>query len=281
MSSPIREAEDLDPTLRYAPRWARDRASPRAEQPLASPAATPARKARLEFSGDRTMVELQRQSLLNPDVIPAPIDDDVRVLRPIALRLSAVIGLAALIAWGIVSLPGTKKTGEIMPPDVKMAAVAVNPAAAVNPGRLVQAQSTNAAPRVNEGFVALNNPTPAANPPIPAVESAPAAAPRQAKAVVTSHLNDEEIVTMVKRGKDFLVGGDIVSARLLLRRAADAGSAEAALALGATYDPLVIQRLGAIGLSPNVAQARQWYKQAADFGSTAAIGQLAKLEQTQ
>ena len=86
---------------------------------------------------------------------------------------------------------------------------------------------------------------------------------------------------MVKRGKDFFMGGDLASARLLLRRAAEGGSAEAALALGATFDPLVIQRLGAIGAAPDIAQARQWYKRAADLGSAAAMGQLAKLEQAQ
>ena len=86
---------------------------------------------------------------------------------------------------------------------------------------------------------------------------------------------------MIKRGKDFLMSGDLASARLLLRRAADAGSADAALALGATFDPLVIQRLGAIGMTPDIAQARQWYKRAADLGSASATGQLAKLEQAQ
>mgnify|MGYP002400272075 FL=1 len=86
---------------------------------------------------------------------------------------------------------------------------------------------------------------------------------------------------MVKRGKDFLMSGDIASARLLLRRAADGGSAEAALALGATFDPLVIRRLGAVGMTSDIAQARQWYQRAADLGSAAAMGQLAKLEQAQ
>ncbi|MFZ0778364.1 MAG: hypothetical protein WAM74_17900 [Xanthobacteraceae bacterium] len=85
---------------------------------------------------------------------------------------------------------------------------------------------------------------------------------------------------MIKRGKDVLMSGDIISARLLLRRAADAGSAEAALALGATFDPIVIRRLGVVGMTPDTAQARQWYQRAADLGSAAAMGQLAKLEQT-
>ena len=82
---------------------------------------------------------------------------------------------------------------------------------------------------------------------------------------------------LVNRGKDFLASGDFVSARLLLRRAADAGSADAALMLGGTFDPLV-QRQSAIGGAvPDVAQARQWYKKAAELGSDAASHQLANL----
>jgi len=86
---------------------------------------------------------------------------------------------------------------------------------------------------------------------------------------------------MVKRGKDFLMTGDIASARLLFRRAADAGSAEAALALGATFDPLVIARLGAIGAAPDVKLARQWYQRAVALGSPTASDQLAKLVEAQ
>ena len=42
---------------------------------------------------------------------------------------------------------------------------------------------------------------------------------------------------LLTRGKDFLASGDLSSAQLLFRRAAEAGSAEAALNLASTYDP--------------------------------------------
>ena len=48
----------------------------------------------------------------------------------------------------------------------------------------------------------------------------------------------------------------------------------AALMLGETYDPLSIQQLGAIGVVPDVEQARQWYEKAAALGSVAASQQL-------
>jgi hypothetical protein len=91
------------------------------------------------------------------------------------------------------------------------------------------------------------------------------------------HLDAEEIATLINRGTDSLKSGDLVSARLLLRRAAEAGSASAALMLGTTFDPLVIQQLGAIGVVPDVAQARQWYEKAAELGSEPASQRLAKL----
>src|SRR5262245_26027878 len=52
-------------------------------------------------------------------------------------------------------------------------------------------------------------------------------------------LNGDEIAVLLKRGKDLITAGDLAAARLVLRRAADANNAEAALALAATYDPLV------------------------------------------
>jgi TPR repeat protein len=79
---------------------------------------------------------------------------------------------------------------------------------------------------------------------------------------------------------DSLKSGDLVSARLLLRRAAEAGSASAAPMLGTTFDPLVIHQLGAIGVVPDVAQAHQWYEKAVELGSDAASQRLAKLPQT-
>jgi hypothetical protein len=91
------------------------------------------------------------------------------------------------------------------------------------------------------------------------------------------HLDAEEIATLINRGTDSLRSGDLVSARLLLRRAAEAGSASAALMLGTTFDPLVIQQLGAIGVVPDVAQARQWYEKAVELGSEPASQRLAKL----
>jgi TPR repeat protein len=83
---------------------------------------------------------------------------------------------------------------------------------------------------------------------------------------------------LVKRGNDFLGNGDLAAARLLFRRAAEGGSAEGALALGATFDPVVMQRLGAVGTAPDVTLARQWYQRAIELGSATASQRLAGLQ---
>ena len=110
--------------------------------------------------------------------------------------------------------------------------------------------------------------------------TAPGSGPQSLSAqrgTAVRHLDAEEIATLINRGTDSLKSGDLVSARLLLRRAAEAGSASAALMLGTTFDPLVIQQLGAIGVVPDVAQARQWYEKAVELGSDAASQRLAQL----
>ena len=118
----------------------------------------------------------------------------------------------------------------------------------------------------------------------PVVQAEPAPATTQSLRVqegrAATQLDAEEIAALINRGTDSLKSGELVSARLLLRRAAEAGSASAALMLGTTFDPLVIQQLGAIGVVPDVAQARQWYEKAVELGSDAASQRLAKLPQT-
>jgi hypothetical protein len=94
---------------------------------------------------------------------------------------------------------------------------------------------------------------------------------------VIRQLDPEEIATLLRRGQDLLKNGDIASARLVLRRAANAGNAQAALALGATYDPLVLTELGVIGFAPDAAQARIWYGRAAEQGSREAARRLEQL----
>jgi TPR repeat protein len=96
----------------------------------------------------------------------------------------------------------------------------------------------------------------------------------------TRQLKPDEITALISRGNDFLKTGDFSAARTLLKRGAESGSADAALMLGKTFDPLFLHQIGAIGIKPDVAQCRQWYQKAVELGSEAAAQQLANLTQT-
>jgi TPR repeat protein len=91
-------------------------------------------------------------------------------------------------------------------------------------------------------------------------------------------LDPEQIKFLMKRGEQFIAAGDIVTARLLFQRAAEAGDAKAAVALGATYDPTVLAKFGVVGISADVAEARTWYRKAEKLGSPEARQRLEVLQ---
>jgi hypothetical protein len=104
--------------------------------------------------------------------------------------------------------------------------------------------------------------------------------PEQTAAVTPRpQLDQEEIGRLIKRGQQLLSAGDIAPARLMLQRAAVAGSAEAALMLGGTYDPDVLREIGVLGFAPNPAKAREWYQKALELGASEASRRLDRLAQ--
>jgi uncharacterized caspase-like protein len=86
--------------------------------------------------------------------------------------------------------------------------------------------------------------------------------------------------SMVERARSLIVVGDILSARIILRRAYARGAARAALELGGTYDPVTLKRLSVIADNSlaDAAQARAWYVKAAEAGSAEAIYRIHELE---
>jgi hypothetical protein len=93
----------------------------------------------------------------------------------------------------------------------------------------------------------------------------------------TPALDPEEIATLMRRGEELLKTGDIAAARLVLRRAANAGHAQAALTMGATFDPVILAELGVLGFPPDPAQARSWYDKAARLGLDEAQRRIERL----
>jgi TPR repeat protein len=72
---------------------------------------------------------------------------------------------------------------------------------------------------------------------------------------------------LLKRGEELVATGELGPARLALRRAAEAGDANAAFVLATTYDPILLRARKVIGVAPDVAMARAWYEKAKEFGS--------------
>ena len=61
-----------------------------------------------------------------------------------------------------------------------------------------------------------------------------------------------EIASLIQRANALIATGDIAAARLVLRRAAEAGDGRAAMTLGGTYDPAVLEKLGVHGVVPDL-----------------------------
>ena len=224
-------------------------------------------------------------SVQSPGVVPAVLDDkstNAADSLPQA-RTPPVQPQAPAAEMPAASQPAPQVVATA-PANQTLSNVEASPAPATNPP----------APPVNPPTIA---PSGAAAPPTQAAPSPASTSPASASPALASpasqpaasasvnrpavSLDNEEIVRLIKRGKDLLNDGDFAAARLLFERAANGGSAEAALALGSTYDPLVIKRLGAVAVTPDIAKARKWYQFAADHGSAAASLQLANLAHAQ
>lgn len=83
------------------------------------------------------------------------------------------------------------------------------------------------------------------------------------------------------RGDAMLALHDLSAARRYYELAAGAGSANAALVLGRTYDPTSMIRSAAVSGQPDKTLAVQWYRRAAALGSSDAEMSLRNLERQQ
>jgi hypothetical protein len=113
-------------------------------------------------------------------------------------------------------------------------------------------------------------PSPAPRP--PAASAAPPAPPAAASAEAR-----ERASRLLKRGDGEMAAGDVAAARLYYQRAAEAGLADAAMAMAATFDPHELARRPVRGLQPDPASARQWYERAQHLGAAGAGEALRRL----
>jgi hypothetical protein len=142
-------------------------------------------------------------------------------------------------------------------PEVRLPPAAVAPPAAAPPA---------AAP------AAVTALPPAAAFPPPTADLPAAAAP------AAKRLAPDEVAALLKRAKGLIAIGDFAPARLLLKRAADAQEAGAALLLAQTYDPAVLGKQDMRSITPDPAKAREWYQKAAQYGSVDAQQRLSQMQ---
>jgi hypothetical protein len=223
-----------------------------------------------------------------PDEYVAPLK---KRKSSVSLKILAVV-CAAAVAAVLVALFSSDAT-QSMVGNIKASMAAVFPAASVaaqadpsrltaGPVRAVVAGQAPAAPNVTTGIAAAV--------PVPAREEiklayqnalqgmAPATAPVVAEPATTEpavhHLDPDAITALLKRADALIASGDVAASRLVLRRAADAGDARAAMMVAETYDPAILGKLGVHGVVPDIAMARSWYEKAKTLGSAEATQRL-------
>jgi len=112
---------------------------------------------------------------------------------------------------------------------------------------------------------------PTAIPPI----KTPALAPAEPARIpenndIVRHLSADEVATLRARGDALLSMGDITSSRLFYERAFVGGDAQAAIRLGATYDPVFLSQARVQGARSDMTIALEWYRRARDLGAVEA-----------
>ena len=105
----------------------------------------------------------------------------------------------------------------------------------------------------------------------------PPASANEPSSASTVEPDMKEVAALIQRARTLAEAGDIAAARLVLQRAAEAHSAQAALALGGMYDPIVLKQLNIHGVVADINQARSWYEKAREYGSEEAPRRLQAL----
>ncbi len=249
MSSPNDRAIDPRDPLAFAPKWARDPAT--AERHSSARQRFASRLEEDDFFGSDTaepfLVDegeaIERGALpsLDPSILPAPPS------RPLARFWFGVAG-GLTIPWSVVAKDDSAETTSF---GSRFAGVTVAAGPANEEALYGGALRGSATHQVAGTIVKAASPAP--------------------------RLDAEEIAVLLKRGQELVAVGDLASARVVLRRAAETREPRAALALAGTYDPIVLEKLAVYGLRADISSARSWYEKAKEFGSEEAPRRLEML----
>jgi hypothetical protein len=230
---------------------------------------------------------------LDPVSMPLPPQERISLLGPgMVVGFVGAIGVAAAVALVIVQTmpiapaPPAFSNQSGSGKNRSFAAVADNlPRIAAAESKMKSAElaapaTASVFATVPTGDAALAKPSIMTPPSSPTVEAAAKAEPVQGETAKipeprpSDSLSQDEIASLLKRGQDLIAASDLASGRLFLMRAAQAGNAEASLALAGTFDAAVLANLRAVGVQPDPAKARAWYMRAAEQGSLEAKRRL-------
>ncbi len=108
--------------------------------------------------------------------------------------------------------------------------------------------------------------------------SQPTPAATAPAAPLLSPAERERALSLHAKGLEQLEHGSVYAARKFFEKAAEAGLAQGAVALAATYDPNELAKLKVIGFQPDVEAARKWYERARELGAAEAAERLRQLQ---
>ena len=102
-------------------------------------------------------------------------------------------------------------------------------------------------------------------------------APDPKQALILRADESGRIDDLIAHGQKMIDVGYFAGARAYFKRAAEAGSGEAALLVGATYDQAFIDKLGAQGIKADPKEAASWFERAKQLGVEDAEARLIEL----
>jgi hypothetical protein len=292
MGAPVRESEDSKrpkdaPLKSVTVRKASSKSQPLIEEPSDAASLQPWRRStrRGPFEGDVTVVELRPPLVPKPDRVPEPA---APVTRFASVRLAGGVLAAATVAgvagylWGF-----GLSTRPPQPAVFDEARIPSAPPPAAAPGAPAAVSNAGPAPppAPSSSDRADVLPAPPAGSPA-AVRSAGISSPVE-PVERAGHVHPPPALTpqdrqraldFLKKGEEMFAAGNVGAARLFYERAADAGLAEGALALAATFDPDELARRQVLGgVQPDRAAARRWYGRALELGASEAENRLDRL----
>jgi hypothetical protein len=199
---------------------------------------------------------------LVPNVFGDTVAADTKVVTvPIKPELPRATAVAALHP-----APMAQPTADRMPPPEQNGAVPPSAVADAPGGEANQPPPEEEKHGEAGGKTDASAPVMVArDPPLSTAIPATTAAPQSLPAV--------EVAELLARGDGYLGKGDVTSARLFYERAADAGSGQGAMRLGATFDPNFLGRAGLVGTRGDQARADMWYHRARGLDTAAAAGE--------